>query len=77
MCDSSPLTSRELMRVRLFLFDKQLWEVEERIHPLIPLTPRLLHHRAREVQSLIQQAELSGIIFEPNYAEDVLQWLAG
>lgn len=72
MYDSVYLTSRELMRVRLYLFERQLWTVDERIHPRIPLDPLSLNLREMEVHEIITRAERLGMIFELPFAEDVL-----
>lgn len=72
MYHSDRLTSQELLKVRLYLFDRQLWEQTERIIPRLRLTPALINHRAKEVQETIRQAEFAGILFEPPFVEDML-----
>lgn len=75
MYDSEMLMSRELVRVQLYLFDRQLWETAERIHPRIPLDPLSLNLREMEIREILANAEMKGIIFEPPFAEDYLAFV--
>lgn len=72
MYDSGMLTSQELMKAQLFLFERQLWEIDERLHPRVPLTQKQLAVREIEIREVINRASYRGLNFEPPFAEDVL-----
>ncbi len=75
MYDSNALTTQELLKAQLYLFDKRTWEQNERMYPTIPLTPETRRLRRREVRQIIHRANKLGIIFEHPYADDIFAYV--